>query len=89
MNICSVFCLDSTFLAEQSRFVSGCTLSMATMIQMELPHLTIMTKCDLIEDKSLLENFNELDPKSLMTEINPMMGKNLEKLNTALINMVI
>jgi hypothetical protein len=88
VNICSVFCLDSTFLTEQSKFVSGCLLSLATMIQMELPHLTVLTKVDLIEDKSILDKMDELDPRSLISEINPFMGKNMEKLSKTLVDLV-
>ena len=75
INVCSVFCLDSTFLQEQSKFVSGSVLSLASMIQLELPHMTILTKCDLIEDKSILDDINNLDPKDIAAEINPYMGK--------------
>ena len=88
LNIVSVFCLDSTFMTERSKFVSGCVISLATMIQMELPHLTVLTKTDLIQDKSILELIDELDPKSLISEINPLMGKNMEKLSKALVGLV-
>jgi GTPase SAR1 family protein len=88
INILSVFCLDSTFITEQSKFVSGCVLSLATMIQMELPHLTVLTKTDMVENKDLLEQMEELDPKTLINEINPLMGKNMEKLNKALIGLI-
>lgn len=88
INICSVFCLDSTFLQEQSKFISGCLLSLATMVQMSLPHLTVLTKCDLIEDKALIENIHELDPKSLSMDISPMMGKSMGKLNEALTELI-
>jgi len=88
VNICSIFCLDSTFLQEQSKFVSGCVLSLASMVQLELPHLTVITKCDLIEDKSLLSNLNELDAKGVASDLNIMMGKNMGKLNEALISLI-
>ena len=88
LNIVSVFCLDSTFLTERSKFVSGCVISLATMIQMELPHLTVLTKTDLVQDKSIIEMMDELDPKSLISEINPLMGKNMEKLSHALVGLV-
>lgn len=88
VNICSVFCLDSTFLQEQSKFISGCTLSLASMVQLELPHLTVVTKCDLIEDKSILNNLHELDPKTIAGDLNPIMGKNMEKLNDALMDLL-
>jgi hypothetical protein len=88
INVCSVFCLDSTFLQEQSKFVSGSVLSLASMIQLELPHMTILTKCDLIEDKSILDDINNLDPKDIAAEINPYMGKKMEKLNEALVSLL-
>ena len=78
--------MDSTFLTEQSKFISGCVVSLATMIQMELPHLNVITKCDLIHDKDLLEKMIQLDFKSLSQEKN--IGKNMEKLNDSLIEMV-
>jgi hypothetical protein len=53
---------------------------------MELPHLNIITKCDLIQDKDLLDNIMQLDFKSLSEEKN--IGKNMKKLNDSLIEMV-
>lgn len=89
LNICSIFCLDSTFLQEQSKFVSGCVLSLASMVQLELPHITVLTKSDLIEDKSLIELIGEgIDAKSLIEEVNPFVGKKMEKLNKTLIEFV-
>ena len=86
VNLCCVYCMDSTFLTEQSKFIPGCVVSLATMIQMELPHLNVITKCDLIHDKDLLETMIQLDFKSLSQEKN--IGKNMEKLNDSLIEMV-
>lgn len=90
-SICSIFCLDSTFLQEQSKFVSGNVLSLATMVQMELPHLTILTKCDLISEshKEILEKIDEgIEPKGLIDELNPFMGKKMSKLNAELISFI-
>jgi GTPase SAR1 family protein len=86
VNMCSVYCIDSTFLTEQSKFISGCAVSLATMIQMELPHINIITKCDLIQDKDLLDNIMQLDFKSLSEEKN--IGKHMKRLNDSLIEMV-
>ena len=88
-SIVSIFCLDCTFLQEQSKFISGNVLSLATMIQMELPHLTVMTKCDLIS-KTKLYNLIEdgIETGDLIKELSPMMGKKMSKLNNVLINFV-
>lgn len=88
INILSTFCLDSTFLTERNKFVSGCTLSLATMIQLELPHITILTKSDLINDKNILENLNELDPNDIINDNDGLSGKKMKNLTKALIDMV-
>ena len=88
-SIVSIFCLDCTFLQEQSKFISGNVLSLATMIQMELPHLTIMTKCDLISKTQLYNKIEDgIETGDLIKELNPMMGKKMSKLNNVLINFV-
>ena len=45
--LCSVFCVDASFLTDHSKFLSGSLLSLSAMIAMELPHVNILTKCDL------------------------------------------
>ena len=88
-SIVSIFCLDCTFLQEQSKFISGNVLSLATMIQMELPHLTVMTKCDLISKTKLYNKIEDgIETGDLINELNPMMGKKMSKLNHVLINFV-
>ena len=88
-SIVSIFCLDCTFLQEQSKFISGNVLSLATMIQMELPHLTVMTKCDLISKTKLYNQIEDgIETGDLIKELSPMMGKKMSKLNNVLINFV-
>jgi hypothetical protein len=51
-NLCAVFCCDATSsLTNPNNFISNSLVSLSTMVQIELPHLNILTKCDLIEDK--------------------------------------
>ena len=59
------------------------------MIQMELPHLTIMTKCDLISKTKLYNKIEDgIETGDLIKELSPMMGKKMSKLNNVLINFV-
>lgn len=58
------------------------------MIQLELPHITALTKSDLISDKSLLESLNELDPKSIIDDSEVLSGKKMSNLTRVLIDMV-
>lgn len=51
----AVFILDATFVCDTSKFISGSLLTMSTMIQLELPHLNILSKCDLVKQETLEE----------------------------------
>ncbi len=48
-NVCAVFLLDATFITDPAKFVSGALLSLSAMVQLELPHLNVLTKCDLAD----------------------------------------
>jgi GTPase SAR1 family protein len=88
-SLCSVFCLDCTFLQEQSKFISGNLLSLATMIQISLPHLTVMTKCDLISKTNTYKEIEEgMSPEELVQELTPFYGKKIDKLNNLMIELV-
>ena len=59
--ICGVYLIDSLFISDPSKFISGVLCSLSAMIQLELPHINILTKCDLI-DPTELDKY--LDPSS-------------------------
>ena len=40
-------------LSDPAKFISGSLLSLSAMIQLELPHLNILTKCDLVDEDEL------------------------------------
>jgi len=44
----SIFCVDAAFLVDTHKFLSGCLLALSAMIAMELPHINVLTKCDLM-----------------------------------------
>lgn len=54
----SVFLLDATFVADTSKFLSGSLLSLSAMIAIELPHVNILTKCDLLSEEEIDEILN-------------------------------
>ena len=54
-NLCSVYCADGTFVTEPSKYLSACLTSVSTMTQLSLPHLNLLTKCDEVQDKQLLD----------------------------------
>jgi GTPase SAR1 family protein len=52
--VVSVYLLDALFVLEPAKFISGCLLSLSCMLQLELPHVNVVTKCD-IADKEQVE----------------------------------
>ena len=49
--MCAVYCLDSQFVSETPKFIAGSLQALAAMVQLELPHVNVLTKVDLIADK--------------------------------------
>ena len=58
--------MDITFIHEKDKFVSGVLMALSAIIMLGifyyfykkgLPHLTVLRKCDLINDKKLIKRF--------------------------------
>lgn len=49
----AVFLIDTTFVCDTPKFISGSLLSLSAMIALELPHVNILTKCDLISEEDV------------------------------------
>lgn len=54
-HIAGVFLLDATFVCDAPKFMSGVLLSLSTMISLELPHINVLSKCDLVDPKRVEE----------------------------------
>ncbi|KAI9175629.1 hypothetical protein H9P43_005993 [Blastocladiella emersonii ATCC 22665] len=68
--ICGVYCMEATFITDPFKFFSGCLSAMSAMIQLEIPHVNVLTKVDLIKDQvnpAHLDRYLWPDP-SLMDE---------------------
>ncbi|EED88133.1 ATP binding protein [Thalassiosira pseudonana CCMP1335] len=50
----SVFVVDATFITDAAKFISGSLLALSAMISMQLPHVNVLSKCDLVEEASSL-----------------------------------
>jgi GPN-loop GTPase len=87
--MCSVYLIDSLMIHDTTRFFSGVLMCLSAMIQLELPHINVLTKCDLIAKDSKsnskdLESF--FDPKvdELMLDINHKTSGKYRLLNQAI-----
>ncbi|XP_075424313.1 GPN-loop GTPase 3 [Ascaphus truei] len=60
--VCGVFLVDSQFMVESFKFVSGIMAALSTMASLEIPQCNIMTKMDLLSKKAKKEIERYLDP---------------------------
>jgi GTPase SAR1 family protein len=61
--VCGVFLVDAQFLVDTPKFFSGVLAALSVMVTLEIPHLNIMTKIDLLDkaDKDDLHKYLEPD----------------------------
>ncbi|XP_031399549.1 GPN-loop GTPase 3-like [Punica granatum] len=87
-NVCGVYLLDSQFITDVTKFISGCMASLSAMVQLELPHVNILSKMDLVKNKRDIEDYLNPEPRILLSELNLRMAPQFEKLNKALAELV-
>ncbi|KAG6593067.1 GPN-loop GTPase 3, partial [Cucurbita argyrosperma subsp. sororia] len=87
-NVCAVYLLDSQFMTDITKFISGCMASLSAMVQLELPHINILSKMDLVTNKKDIEDFLNPEPRVLLSELNQRMAPQFSKLNKSLIELV-
>ncbi|GMM27396.1 putative signal sequence-binding GTPase [Martiniozyma asiatica (nom. inval.)] len=66
--LCCTYLLEAPFVIDRGKFFSGALSAMSTMIFLELPHINILSKLDLVKDtmkKRELKKFFNPDPMLL------------------------
>ncbi|KAL0918609.1 hypothetical protein M5K25_010627 [Dendrobium thyrsiflorum] len=87
-NVCAVYLLDSQFITDVTKYISGCMSSLSAMVQLELPHVNILSKMDLVKNKKDLDYYLEPEARVLLSELNQHMAPQYGKLNKALAELV-
>lgn len=69
-HLCVVFIIDSQFIVNSSKFLSGTMAALTAMINLELPHVNVLSKVDLLskEARKQLDIYLEPDSKNLLAE---------------------
>ncbi|KAH1081621.1 hypothetical protein J1N35_021382 [Gossypium stocksii] len=76
------------FITDVTKFVSGCMASLFAMVQLELQHVNILSKMDLVTSKRDVKNYLDPEPRFLLSELNEWMAPWFKKLNKYLIEQV-
>ncbi|KAK6461915.1 GPN-loop GTPase [Scheffersomyces coipomensis] len=89
-NLCATYLLEAPFIIDTSKFFSGALSAMSAMILLELPHINILSKIDLVKDeynKKQLKRFLNPDPLILAREDEDYNPK-FARLNKLIANLV-
>jgi len=87
-NVCAVYLLDSQFVSDVTKYISGCMASLSAMIQLELPHVNILSKMDLVSNKKDIEEYLDPNAQVLLSQLNRQMAPRFGKLNKSLAELV-
>ncbi len=74
INICAAYLLEATFVVDRAKFFAGTLSAMSAMIMLEVPHINILSKMDLVKGqvgKRELKRF--LDPDATLLD-EPVAG---------------
>ncbi len=87
-NIAATYLLDSQFVADPAKFVSGVLCCLSAMTSLELPHVNVLSKCDLLPSRKALDTFLEADAAELSHMLKRGTSPKLYKLNAAICELV-
>lgn len=91
INLCVSYLLESSFVIDDSKFFSGCLSAMSAMILLELPHINILSKVDLVKNeysKKKLKKYLNPDPLILNSDLNKNTNPRYHNLNNRISNLV-
>jgi hypothetical protein len=85
--VMSVYLLDALFVLEPAKFISGCMQSLSCMLQLELPHVNVITKCD-IADKEQVERVLDSEGAWMVNALEQQTTARLKPLTRALSSVI-
>lgn len=85
-----MFLVDSKFMVNTAMFFSGVLAALSAMVQLEVPHINVMAKMDLLSQDQAndIERFLDPDPKSIIDDNEAWQNKKFQKLNEALAQVI-
>lgn len=72
VNLCAAYLLEATFVIDRAKFFAGTLSAMSAMIMLEIPHVNVLSKMDLVKGqvgKRELKRF--LDPDTTLLDDDP------------------
>jgi len=86
--VAGVYCLDINFIEDSAKFLAGGLAALTAMVNLELPHINVLTKCDLLKDETELERYLEADTETIIQDLKKSMHPKYRLLNEAMGNLL-
>eukprot|EP01116_Phalansterium_solitarium_P011088 TRINITY_DN26696_c0_g1_i1.p1 TRINITY_DN26696_c0_g1~~TRINITY_DN26696_c0_g1_i1.p1 ORF type:complete len:303 (-),score=108.05 TRINITY_DN26696_c0_g1_i1:274-1182(-) len=99
--VCGVYLLDSHFIVDSAKFISGIMMCLSAMVRLELPHVNVLTKMDLVSKKAgrvgvddeddlerRLNKFLNPDTGALLNDLNRQTSKRFSRLNDSICSLI-
>lgn len=90
-SLCAAYLLESTFVVDKAKFFAGTLSAMSAMIMLEIPHLNILSKMDLIRNqvpRRELKRYLDPDPSIIATDIHAQTNPKFHSLNEAIVGLI-
>ena len=76
INMCAVYLLEATFIVDRPKFFSGTLSAMSAMLMLEMPHINVLSKMDLVKGQVKNRELKRfLDPDPNLLEDDPTRKK--------------
>mmetsp|Transcript_39260 Transcript_39260/g.59321 ORF Transcript_39260/g.59321 Transcript_39260/m.59321 type:complete len:273 (-) Transcript_39260:351-1169(-) len=82
--VAGVYCLDINFIEDSPKYIAGALAALTAMVNLELPHINVLTKCDLLRDETDLDRYLEGDTESIVQDLKCAMLPRYKALNEAM-----
>ena len=75
ISMCAAYLLESTFIVDRAKFFSGTLSAMSAMLNLELPHVNVLSKMDLVKGQVARKELKRfIDPDISLLQDAPESG---------------
>ncbi|KAF2746975.1 hypothetical protein M011DRAFT_468253 [Sporormia fimetaria CBS 119925] len=80
INMCAAYLLESTFIIDRPKFFAGTLSAMSAMLMLEMPHVNILSKMDLVKGQVAKRDLKRfLNPDAELVEDDPLRKRAKDK----------
>lgn len=72
IRLCAAYLLEATFVVDRAKFFAGTLSAMSAMVMLEVPHINILSKMDLVKDQVRRKDMKRfITPDPLLLDDDP------------------